>query len=309
MVGLSIALGLLVATTIKAVPLETRDNGDIELESGVNEKMEILVAEFRESTVLPLILNPLQITKLTCGSLFTFYDVSTSNLTVSVDVCLVSLLLAKLLVVVPVIIEQLEITEEGGLFNILDNIANNIQKRLDLAGTGPEGEPFGLDYDAEQKKSEGGQTKPDDTESSSPSVSPLMSMFSSLTSLVDSFTKQATPAAPTAVTADSSPTSTAPSSPTVTAAGYNSQQLPASWSSGFDTYTGFGFDGWQSGIQRLGQLAMNGAVEWEQEMSTDEGVYDYLPRGFSNSVVKVEEVLIQTIRQLNTAVRIEQSTH
>ena len=99
------------------------------------------------------------------------------------------------------------------------------------------------------------------------------------------------------------------SSPTVTAAGYNSQQLPASWSSGFDTYTGFGFDGWQSGIQRLGQLAMNGAVEWEQEMSTDEGVYDYLPRGFSNSVVKVEEVLIQTIRQLNTAVRIEQSTH
>ena len=61
-----------------------------------DEAFDDLVSEFRDSSVYPLILNPLSVNKLHCGSVITFYDASTSNdATVAVDVCLTALILAK----------------------------------------------------------------------------------------------------------------------------------------------------------------------------------------------------------------------
>ena len=74
--------------------------------------LDDLLAELRDSTLFPLLLNPFQvvislimvkynfvttfqITKLTCGSLITFYDTGATDATVAVDVCLTALIVAK----------------------------------------------------------------------------------------------------------------------------------------------------------------------------------------------------------------------
>jgi len=141
-------LGALIClTTIQAVPLQSGTRaGEVELEVNLQEKMDILAepiqdqmenlaAEFRDSVIVPILLNPFQITKLTCGSALTFYDSGATNPVVAVDLCLVGIVLAKLLLLAPLV--------QGALFNLLDNITNALSK-IDLAGTGPEGEPFGL---------------------------------------------------------------------------------------------------------------------------------------------------------------------
>ena len=145
-------------------------------------------------------------------------------------------------------------------------------------------------------------------QSSSVAGSPLMSMFKSLTTLVTQFTSQAASAVKPAAarTAETATTSTT-ANPVLQA----TSSPFASWSSGFDSYTGFGLNGWQSGIQRIGQLAMNEAVNWETSgANNDLELYDYLPRAFSNNNVvnSAEDILIQTLRQLNTAVHIEKKS-
>lgn len=85
-----------------------------------------------------------------------------------------------------------------------------------------------------------------------------------------------------------------------------------------DTYTGFGFHGWTSGLQKLSQLTgdetlakLTGAqilAELTAELSRrsgqqDEGLYDYLPRSFP--AAKVEGTLLSVLRQLSKAVHIE----
>ena len=49
----------------------------------------VLTAQVRDSFLYPLILNPLNVNKLTCGSVLTLYDNSSSDITVAADtVCL-----------------------------------------------------------------------------------------------------------------------------------------------------------------------------------------------------------------------------
>ena len=52
---------------------------------------------FHDNYEFPANTSPLQITKLTCGSLITFYDSHRPDATVAVDVCLSALVLAKVL--------------------------------------------------------------------------------------------------------------------------------------------------------------------------------------------------------------------
>ena len=52
---------------------------------------------FHDDYEFPANTSPLQITKLTCGSLITFYDSHRPDATVAVDVCLSALILAKVL--------------------------------------------------------------------------------------------------------------------------------------------------------------------------------------------------------------------
>jgi hypothetical protein len=87
------------------------------------------------------------VNKLTCGSIITFYDNSAdADATVAVDLCLTALLLAKLFVIVPMILSNMDAGSlEGGVFGIFDKLGESLS-RLDLAGSiagsGPEGEPF-----------------------------------------------------------------------------------------------------------------------------------------------------------------------
>ena len=83
--------------------------------------------------------------KLTCGSIITFYDNSAdADATVAVDLCLTALLLAKLFVIVPMILSNMDAGSlEGGVFGIFDKLGESLSRLdLDLAGSGPEGEPF-----------------------------------------------------------------------------------------------------------------------------------------------------------------------
>jgi len=110
------------------------------------------------------LLNPFQINKLTCG-LLTMYD-GGQNPAVGLDVCLAGLVVAKVFLAAPLVRSSLEeggifnIIDtlaasfdrldlagprlmEGGVFNIVDAIHNSINTdRIDLSGSGPEGEPL-----------------------------------------------------------------------------------------------------------------------------------------------------------------------
>merc|ERR1719232_2334515 len=136
-----VTISCLLVTRVTASPIETQDEA---MEHRAGEALDSLVTEFRDSSVYPLILNPLAVNKLHCGSVITFYDNSASaDATVAVDVCLTALILAKALILWSVLSEGIELDRlgDGGVFSILDKISEAVAK-FDLAGTGPEGEPF-----------------------------------------------------------------------------------------------------------------------------------------------------------------------
>ena len=81
--------------------------------TSVDNALDSISKELRESSVYPILLNPLsvkgrkyfdgdsneihfQITKLHCGSIITFFDISSSDgATVALDVCLTAFIIAK----------------------------------------------------------------------------------------------------------------------------------------------------------------------------------------------------------------------
>ena len=111
-IGSLVTISCLLVTRVTASPIETQDQA---MEHRAGEALDSLATEFRDSSVYPLILNPLavsyflflcilrgyseiclQVNKLHCGSVITFYDNSASaDATVAVDVCLTALILAK----------------------------------------------------------------------------------------------------------------------------------------------------------------------------------------------------------------------
>merc|ERR1719350_432911 len=148
-----VTISCLLVTRVKASPIDTQDEA---MEHRAGEALDSLVTEFRDSSVYPLILNPLAVNKLHCGSVITFYDNSASaDATVAVDVCLTALILAKALILWSVLSEGIELDRlgDGGVFSILDKISEAVAK-FDLAGSGPEGEPFA---DIAAKNGEEGQ--------------------------------------------------------------------------------------------------------------------------------------------------------
>jgi len=209
-----------------ADPVQVED-----VEAGTRDETDSLgnfVAELRDSLVVPLLLNPFEVNKLTCGSIITFYDNSANaDATVAVDLCLSALLLVKLIVIVPMILSNMEGESlEGGIFNIFDRIEEGLA-RLDLAGSGPEGEPF------ESKLANAAQKYSEDTSEIEES-----------------------------------------------AAVYNE-----------NGYVGFGFDGWQSGVQTF------------PDISKVNDFTDYLPRNFP--VGKLERLLSSSLKEMEHAISIQ----
>merc|ERR1711892_440776 len=88
----------------------------------------VMTAELRDSLLYPVLLNPLSINKLTCGSVLTLYDNSDSNITVAADICLITLLVGKLMVLLPIILENLNVHLQNGVFGAIGSFQEGVNK-------------------------------------------------------------------------------------------------------------------------------------------------------------------------------------
>merc|ERR1712123_227397 len=88
----------------------------------------VMTAEVRDSFLYPVLLNPLSINKLTCGSVLTLYDNSDSEITVAADICLITLLLGKLMVLLPIILENLNVDLQNGVFGAIGSFQEGVNK-------------------------------------------------------------------------------------------------------------------------------------------------------------------------------------
>ena len=87
-----------------------------------------LAAEVKDSSVFSILARPWLINKVTCGSLVTMMDTSSSSyVVVTVDICLIALLIANIILFLPVIFSDL-----SGLFDDqLGDVFNQMQDKLD----------------------------------------------------------------------------------------------------------------------------------------------------------------------------------
>merc|ERR1712123_544166 len=88
----------------------------------------VMTAEVRDSFLYPVLLNPLSINKLTCGSVLTLYDNSDSEITVAADICLITLLVGKLMVLLPIILENLNVDLQNGVFGAIGSFQEGVSK-------------------------------------------------------------------------------------------------------------------------------------------------------------------------------------
>merc|ERR1712036_63143 len=118
-------LCLLLTTVSAFTTAETAGNHNMARTFGV------LTAEVRDSFLYPLLLNPLQINKLTCGSVLTLYDNSSNDMTVAADICLITLLIGKLMVLLPIILENLNVDLENGVFGAIGSFQEGVESGVD----------------------------------------------------------------------------------------------------------------------------------------------------------------------------------
>merc|ERR1711892_513545 len=88
----------------------------------------VMTAEVRDSILYPVLLNPLSINKLTCGSVLTLFDNSDGDITVAADICLITLLLGKLMVLLPIILENLNVDLQNGVFGVIGSFQEGVNK-------------------------------------------------------------------------------------------------------------------------------------------------------------------------------------
>ena len=96
---------------IKALPL-----------AGDKRTFGVLSATVRDSSSYPLVLDPFKINKVTCGSLLTLLDFSTSDLTVTADACLILGLLVASFGALPMLLSPKPSSFEGGAFGAIDAV-------------------------------------------------------------------------------------------------------------------------------------------------------------------------------------------
>merc|ERR1711892_1034568 len=88
----------------------------------------VMTAEVRDSLLYPVLLNPLSINKLTCGSVLTIFDNSDSVITVAADICLITLLIGKLMVLLPIILENMNVDLQNGVFEAIGSFQEGVNK-------------------------------------------------------------------------------------------------------------------------------------------------------------------------------------
>merc|ERR1711892_760040 len=88
----------------------------------------VLTAEVRDSFLYPVLLNPLSINKLTCGSVLTLFENSDSDITVAADICLITLLIGKLMVLLPMILDNLNVDLQNGFLEAIGSFQEGVTK-------------------------------------------------------------------------------------------------------------------------------------------------------------------------------------
>merc|ERR1712106_10710 len=122
MVWLIVAVVCLVASCASSTELA----GDYD--DNMAKTFGVLTAELRDSFLYPVLLNPLSINKLTCGSVLTLFDNSDSDITVAADICLITLLIGKLMVLLPIILENLNVDLQNGVFGAIGSFQEGVNK-------------------------------------------------------------------------------------------------------------------------------------------------------------------------------------
>jgi len=87
----------------------------------------------QDSSLYPLLVRPWSVNKVTCGSLLTLVENSDSEVTVSLDACLVILLLINIAIFAPLLLADLN----SVLTDVrLSNLFTSVQDRVDRLETG-----------------------------------------------------------------------------------------------------------------------------------------------------------------------------
>ena len=81
-----------------------------------------------------MLVKPWAVNKVTCGSLLTFFDNSYSDVTVSLDACLIGLLLLNILIFAPLFLADLSSGLDGQGSGL--NLFTRFQDRIDRIETG-----------------------------------------------------------------------------------------------------------------------------------------------------------------------------
>merc|ERR1712106_480423 len=88
----------------------------------------VLSAELRDSFLYPVLLNTPSINKLTCGSVLILFDNSDSDITVAADIRLITLLVGKLMVLLPIILDNLNVDLQNGVFGAIGSFQEGVNK-------------------------------------------------------------------------------------------------------------------------------------------------------------------------------------
>jgi len=97
-------------------------------------QIEQAVGKLQDSALFPVLVKPWSVNKITCGSILTFFDNSYSDVTVSLDACLIALLIVNIVIFAPLFLADLNSVLDGGQFSGL-NLFTRFQDRIDRIET------------------------------------------------------------------------------------------------------------------------------------------------------------------------------
>lgn len=96
-------------------------------------QLEQAVGKLQDSALFPVLVKPWSVNKITCGSILTFFDNSYSEVTVSLDACLIALLIVNILIFAPLFLADLNSVLDGEIPGL--NLFTRFQDRIDRIET------------------------------------------------------------------------------------------------------------------------------------------------------------------------------
>ena len=100
-------------------------------------ELEKAVGKLQDSALFPVLVKPWSVNKITCGSLLTLFDNSYSDVAVSLDACLIALLIVNILIFAPLFLADVDSVFDAqfsglGLFTRFQDKIDRIETSFDL---------------------------------------------------------------------------------------------------------------------------------------------------------------------------------